>query len=138
MPSKKNVKKEEVKPADWFDALIAAMNTRARKVENSAAQASTLAVIGVLAKNKTNIVVLGKDNVMEYLGMIGRGEQVAAKEFFIRHTSDANALIDGVAGSAGTIVNAPNIDWTKTAVAVATAIGEVGARILVTFLIGII
>jgi len=123
---------------DWFDELATKMRERAAKTKHSATRQAALGMIDVFEQNKDGLIALGKDNVMEYLGMLGRGEEREAQEFFIRNTANPDALINGVAGSAGNILNAPNIDWTKTAIAIATAVGELGARMLLTFLIGLI
>jgi hypothetical protein len=75
---------------------------------------------------------------MEFLGLIGRGEELKAKEFFIRNTEDADALIDGMLEGADNIANAKDLDWTKVAQSIVEGLGAAGARILIPFLIGLI
>ncbi len=122
----------------WFDDVIGKAKARANENENPHTRRIAVDTLKVLEANRDGLIALGEGQIMEFLGMIGRGERKKAQEFFIENTLDPDALIGGVADSADKIMDAPNTDWAKVALNIVNGLAETGAKIALTFLIGLI
>lgn len=122
----------------WFDELMAKAKERLGEVPHAGSRRAAGAALSVLEQNKKGILALGEANVMEFLGLLGRGEKLKAKEFFIENTEDPDALIADMEAGADAIANAPDMDWTKVASSIIVNLGEIGAKTALAFLIGLI
>jgi len=122
----------------WFDELMAKAKERLDGVANAGSRRAASSALSVLEQNKKGLVALGESNVMEFLGLLGRGEKLRAKEFFIEKTQDPDALIAAMESGADAIASAPDVDWTKVATSILVNLGEIGAKTALAFLIGLI
>ena len=86
--------------------------------------------IGLLRENKDALEKAGVDAVREALAFISNGDEDAARRKLIA-VSDADALIDGMAGSADTFEDAT--DWDAVADAVIEGVSKLGASLVLGF-----
>lgn len=122
----------------WVDELVKKAEERIGEIKNKKTRKTLDSVLGAVYNHKDDIIKLGKDNVLELFGLIGRGKEIEAQEFFIRKTATADDLIAGMNESAKKIAEAKKIDWEKTITDLIVTIGTVGAKELLPFLIGLL
>lgn len=122
----------------WLDELVKKADDRIAEVKDKKTKKVLDSVLVTINNNRSDIIKLGKDNVLELFSLIGRGKEIEAQEFFIRKAATADDLITGMNESSIKIAEARKIEWEKTVVNIIVEIGIRGAKELLPFLIGLI
>jgi|GEM_PF-2016629 len=123
---------------EWFDKLISEAESRLDGVASNSGRQAGMGALKVLSDNKDGLIALGKDNVMEFLGMVGRGDSKEARKFFIAKTEDPDALIKDMEAGADRINDAPDLNWAEVVEKIVIGLGEVGAKVALAALVGLL
>ena len=122
----------------WFDELIGKGRKTAEESRSPEVRRLASAGFDALDDNKDAMLKLGKDGVMELIGLIGRGDRLKAEKLFIAKTTDPEALIAGMLDSAEKIEAAPDSDALRVFRDIVISVTEHVARAMLPVLLAAI